>query len=329
MKAQSSQPAGNQDLRHPDIEVIPTLRPGGKIPTLADKRIISQFPATISALEHMRGDGPRLDASKDANTSLLELRSKECICRDKHQPQFQDYVCSNPKCLAKVHGCCISSKRLEYGDIECTKCTILNNDPLTEIKKRLVEPSVLESKHRYNFYLDVKEFGEIQRDRQGNYDIEIRCIKLDGEHFFEQTWPDKCEILFNDKPVKEIQPLARNSSLKKRKDEKLRDLLKEVSMGTNSVVINYENVFDSKNSKSDQTPIYAFTVLLIKKLQPAQLFEKIKTLNYQHEHETRKQISEELFENREIKISEVKIELTVGDSVVISSASISRVSWTL
>ena len=54
--------------------------------------------------------------------------------------------------------------------------------------------------------------------------IEIRCIRIDGKDIktlYETTWPDLGEILINDKKLLELKPLQQNSSLKKRKDEKI------------------------------------------------------------------------------------------------------------
>jgi hypothetical protein len=48
--------------------------------------------------------------------------------------------------------------------------------------------------------------------------VEVRCLKLDGEHLFDQTWPDKAVIRINGKVAKEVEPLIQNSSLKKRRD---------------------------------------------------------------------------------------------------------------
>ena len=52
----------------------------------------------------------------------------------------------------------------------------------------------------------------------------MRSIRIDAKEcktLYETTWPDLGEILINDKKYVDLKPLANNSSLKKRKDEKL------------------------------------------------------------------------------------------------------------
>lgn len=62
-----------------------------------------------------------------------------------------------------------------------------------------------------------------------NNAVELRCIRLDGtKNMYETTWPDSAECILNGHRLKEFTPLQQNSSLKKRKDERL--LLKDVSL---------------------------------------------------------------------------------------------------
>lgn len=79
--------------------------------------------------------------------------------------------------------------------------------------------------------------------------MEIRCLKLDGKSFFEQTWPDKMGLKVNGKLVKEAKALHQNSSLKKRRDEKYLARF-GWKMGPNKVEIVWDNVYDGKNSKA-------------------------------------------------------------------------------
>jgi len=52
--------------------------------------------------------------------------------------------------------------------------------------------------------------------------VEVRCIRIDGKYGAEEpTWPDVGDVWINEKRVLEFRPLQNNSSLKKRKDEKL------------------------------------------------------------------------------------------------------------
>ena len=297
----------NQDTRGLAQEHMRTIQQvmKPKIPSLADQQLVGghahMFPAGM--VQHQKaGSRPQL-FEPDIQ------RGRDCICGKDPHPDLQYYKCSTKDCQIIIHACCINARRLECGEIECSFCTIIHNDPLTDIRNNLVPASVLESNKLYKFYIDMKGYSELKSNKHEDYDVEVRCIKLDGEHFFEQTWPDKCEIKINDKVVRAIEPLQRISSLKKRKDEKLKDLLEVIILGTNTISIRYENVFDGKNSKIGSFPNYVFTVVVVKKLKPSQLLEKIKTNHIMDEKQCKKFICEKFFESKEIKISEVKVEL--------------------
>lgn len=50
--------------------------------------------------------------------------------------------------------------------------------------------------------------------------IELRSIKIDGQ-YEDISWPDLGDLQLNGKKIQDFRPLANNSCLKKRKDEKL------------------------------------------------------------------------------------------------------------
>lgn len=77
-------------------------------------------------------------------------------------------------------------------------------------------PSILKSNMNYTYRLAFEKFQSMNKDNK--IGVEIRTLKLDGEHFYDQTWPDKCVIRINGKISKEVEPLNQNSSLKKRRD---------------------------------------------------------------------------------------------------------------
>lgn len=58
------------------------------------------------------------------------------------------------------------------------------------------------------------------KNAPGIYSVEVRCVRVDGKHLYEPTWPDYAEFHLNGKKLNEFKPLQSNSSLKKRKDEK-------------------------------------------------------------------------------------------------------------
>lgn len=68
------------------------------------------------------------------------------------------------------------------------------------------------------------------------YAIEIRCVRLDGPHNYDTTWPDLGELRINEKKILDFKPLAKNSSLKKRKDcSFLTNDFSLIRKGTNTV----------------------------------------------------------------------------------------------
>ena len=67
--------------------------------------------------------------------------------------------------------------------------------------------------------------------------IEIRSIRVDGKCLYETSWPDLGEITINDKKHLDLKPLQNNSSLKKRKDEKIFVESIMVKEGNNKITI--------------------------------------------------------------------------------------------
>lgn len=193
---------------------------------------------------------------------------------------------------------------------ECPSCIILKNDPLNEVIQVLYEPSILKSNFTYNYNLKLSEYQAINTDPRVG--IEIRTLKLDGEHFYDQTWPDKCCIRLNGKIVKEIEPLNQNSSLKKRRDQKY-FMRHHIKMGLNTINITFKNVRDGKNTKCDFDPNYVFTVVLIKKNSVEELNDAILKNCVMSEEESKNFIKnrfmKENSQKNDLLISEIKVDL--------------------
>ena len=156
-----------------------------------------------------------------ANKMKLKNNKEKCFCGQKGGKKDSGLwiTCINQECGAKFHHDCLPYRMNDLQSFECPSCIILNNDPLNDVIQILLDPSILINDFEYSFKLNLEQFGKITDDV--NIGVEIRSIKLDGEHFFEQTWPDKASLKLNTKVVKEVKPLHQNSSLKKRRDEKL------------------------------------------------------------------------------------------------------------
>ena len=194
----------------------------------------------------------------------------------------------------------------QLNNFECPACIITHNDPLNDPVKILYEPSILVSDHHYSFSLNFEEFNKIYDNN--TLGVEIRSIKLDNEHFHEQTWPDKCSIKINGRIVKEVKPLNQNSSLKKRRDEKF-FTKNHIYPGINTFQVNYENCLDNKNSKENTDCKYVFTILLIKKFS----VERLKDIVIQKRkisYDLGKQFIKERFtQQKDLQIAEIKADL--------------------
>lgn len=257
-----------------------------------------------NGLAQKKGPLDDLVTQKQLKLSNLE---RECFCNNKALDNGGFFECSNPKCQKVAHRVCIPWRVQDYGEFECTSCIMMTNDPLKEPKHIFIEPSLIKSGFEYSFKLSFDRYYEINDDSE--LDVEIRCIKMDGEHFFEHTWPDKCEIFINGRKIKELKPLSQNSSLKKRRDEKLTIPLSVLNHGTNSLCFSYVNVQDGKNTKFNKDPLYVFSLLMAQKLSKQELMRKIIQNHSKPKSESKKLIKEKFFDNKDIKISEVKADL--------------------
>ena len=145
------------------------------------------------------------------------------------------------------HGCHPYPKK-DLDTFQCPRCQILTNDPLHQIFHIFYEPILMFQKTlTLTINLKFTHFTQISKNQ--DFAVEIRCLKLDGKNFFEQTWPDKMTLKVNGKLVKDVKALHHNSSLKKRRDEKYLARF-GWKIGQNKVEISWENVYDGKNSKA-------------------------------------------------------------------------------
>jgi hypothetical protein len=265
-------------------------------PEPAPKKLSMQ--ATPLAEAHVKE--PKQDEFK-----LSHLKER-CFC-GFNDSKLEMFKCSHTKCHNMAHRVCIPWKVTELGDFECTGCIVLTNDPLHEVKQPLLEPSLLVSGFVYKYKLSLDHLSLLKDNPI--YGVEVRCIKMDGAHFFEQTWPDQCLIKVNDKALKEIKPLHQNSALKKRRDEKLLLPISNIKMGTNTISIDYLNVPDGKNSSCNTDPKYIFTVVLIEKVSIDKLSSKLRASCVLPEAEGKKGVKKRFLDNKDLKISEIKADL--------------------
>jgi hypothetical protein len=276
-----------------------------------DPFMIDRGTGDTSKLEIMTDTLEHLKVKNLPNCHCCEFVGHKQLANKKNfiQHNTTDNVqitCTNSDCGRSFHYNCMKWPMDQLNNFECPACIIKHNDPLHDPYKILYEPSLLVSEHTYTFSLNFDDFNKIY-DNQ-NLGIEIRCVKLDNEHFHEQTWPDKCTIKINNRIVKILKPLNQNSSLKKRRDEKF-FTRNHVYPGINTLCISYENYLDNKNSKENQDCKYVFTILLIKKFS----VEKLRDIVVQKRkisYDLGKQFIKERFTRQnDLQISEIKADL--------------------
>ena len=205
-------------------------------------------------------------------TKTVDL--KACICSVAVTDEQENLilVCINKDCQRKVHIACVKVKAdTEDAKIyECFDCVLKRCDPLHEVLSTLKSPSVLNNS-KLDFMLDT-EYIRMANTNEA-IGVEIRCIRLEEKNI-EQTWPHQGELYVNSRRELEFKPLQQNSSLKKRKDEKL--FTRNVVPGLNSLFIKFAPKNDGQKGKNPETETYVAGIYVVKKLQPNELIDKLK-----------------------------------------------------
>jgi len=160
-------------------------------------------------------------------------------------------------------------------------------DPLKVIVETIVPPIVLSGLGVVaNFEVSSELYNQLGKK---NHSVELRCVRLDGsKNMNETTWPDSGECVLNSHRLKEFTPLQQNSSLKKRKDEKL--VLKDVSLlhkGSN--VLNFKENIHSPYAHSQHhkavhyriktNTVHVLAFFLVKKLPHTEFFASLPILS--------------------------------------------------
>lgn len=136
--------------------------------------------------------------------------TKSCVCRGEVLAP-STVVCSI--CLREYHKDCLHIPMNEV--FECPFCFMRDMDPIHEVVEPLFIGYLRAEDNIHNFRFMVKEF-DVANPR---YQIEARCVRLDGKNNYELTWPDYGYVKLNESKLLDFKPLINNSSLKRRKDE--------------------------------------------------------------------------------------------------------------
>ena len=102
--------------------------------------------------------------------------------------------------------------------------------------------------------------------------IEFRSIRVDLKYLYDYTWPDLGEISVNDKKIMDLKPLQNNSSLKRRKDDKITLTLTTLKEGINKIAVKeYIPSHDQKqNHRIDSGMVHLQAIYLVRRLTSEQ-----------------------------------------------------------
>lgn len=247
---------------------------------------------------------PQLTHTLSGNSINSNL--SPCLCGEFLKSEVKGLIisCINHHCQRKFHVNCVkfNQKSDDVKIFECFVCVLKACDPLHEVLQTLSPPAVLNNK-KIDFLLDKETFALIKGNE--NIGVEIRCIRLE-EKSIEPTWPHQGELQLNGRRELEFRPLAANSALKKRKDEKL--FSRNILSGLNNVVIRFSLRQDQPKGKGPQTETYVAGVYLVKKLQPKELITKVMQNNLRSIENCKKRIMDQ-FANEAIQIDKLSYTL--------------------
>ena len=106
--------------------------------------------------------------------------------------------------------------------------------------------------------------------------IEIRSVIVDGITH-EQTWPDAGELTLNKHNIRSLIPLAANSSLKKRKDEKnfIPYSSNILHKGRNELKVFVRRIKAREHKKCNPNSIHVMTVVLVEQKTVQELVQYV------------------------------------------------------
>lgn len=143
-----------------------------------------------------------------------EFKCNYCICAKVEILEQKGEMIKCIYCRNLFHLVCLKLNHPQRVFV-CPECILPRLDPLHQSIDVLLEPKIFNtlnnSQGYHGFYVNKL-----------NYTAEIRCLRIDGKNSEEISWPDYGELQLNGKKIGDFKPLAQNSSLKKRKDDKIK-----------------------------------------------------------------------------------------------------------
>ncbi|CAD8212742.1 unnamed protein product [Paramecium pentaurelia] len=151
------------------------------------------------------------------NPTQEQLNCPYCVCKKSNQTVLKQLALRCAICKNYFHSSCLRIEKPKKVFV-CPECILIGIDPLHELKESILDPVIFQSVEGMANQFTQK--FQMKNRLPSEQLIELRSIKIDGQ-YEDISWPDLGDLQLNGKKLLDFRPLANNSSLKKRKDEKL------------------------------------------------------------------------------------------------------------
>lgn len=213
--------------------------------------------------------------------------------------------------------------QVDSTSFQCPRCALTEMNPFCHLVQFLSEVIIDKSPLSGVGGFEIRLSDLIVENESMDF-VEVRCMKLDSRGkmiLAEQTWPDKFKLLcpYTNAVLTEAMPLKTNLSLKKRKDSHfalscanfLKFLRKNLHPNNRTMVMEYENVFDNRNSFSADAGkiFYLFVIAVVRKLSFEQFVQspRVRQLGEEDSSEFVRGLLTQ--KNEDIVVAELKLDM--------------------
>ncbi|CAD8127578.1 unnamed protein product [Paramecium sonneborni] len=206
-----------------------------------------------------------------SNPTEEQLNCPYCVCKKSNQIVLKPLALRCAVCKNYFHISCLRIEKPKKVFV-CPECIIIGMDPLHELQESILDPVIFQSlEGRVNQF--TQKF-EMKKGLPTEHLVELRSIKIDGQ-FEDICWPDLGDLQLNGKKIQDFKPLANNSCLKKRKDEKI---MLNIEQGqVNILTIREQNGSqDLKSYRINQGIPYMLGIFQVRIYKLSEFIKKVK-----------------------------------------------------
>ena len=213
--------------------------------------------------------------------------------------------------------------QVDSTSFQCPRCALTEMNPFCHLVQFLSEVIIDKSPLSGVGGFEIR-LSDLEVENESMDFVEVRCMKLDSRGkmiLAEQTWPDKFKLLcpYTNAVLTEAMPLKTNLSLKKRKDSHFalscsnfqKFLRKNLHPNNRAMVMEYENVFDNRNSFSADAGkiFYLFVIAVVRKLSFEQFVQspRVRQLGEEDSSEFVRGLLTQ--KNEDIVVAELKLDM--------------------